>query len=362
MLSFFVALIWYPDPDLIVIPGVNHPIRWYGLLFAGGFILGNPLYHWIYKREKKPVKDLESLLIHMVVGTVIGARLGHCLFYEPEQYLSNPIDILKIWEGGLASHGGAIGILLALYLYCRKRKDQPFLWLLDRMVIIVALGGAFIRTGNFMNSEIVGIPTGGNYGIVFARSAYDVLDRTFDEAEEIEIKRKSGGLVNGQVPLLFEIKLPARYVNGDSSRLKALLENEIPIRFGRGTVAEHVNIDSGNMNTLVQRDGRSFVATFNALGISRHPGQLYEAIYAFLLFLLLFHLYYYYHHKFRDGLMIGVFLTVLFLLRIVDEGFKENQVPFEDYMTLNMGQLLSIPFVLTGLLLLYFTQRSKKAK
>lgn len=143
--------------------------RWYGLLFAGGFFIGFFIMRWIYRREGKPEEDLDPLLIYMLIGTVVGARLGHVFFYHPSYYLSHPAEILQIWEGGLASHGGLIGILIALFLYSKNYSDQPYLWLLDRMAIPVALAGSFIRLGNLFNSEILGIPTELPWGFIFAR-------------------------------------------------------------------------------------------------------------------------------------------------------------------------------------------------
>jgi len=134
------------------------------------FILGIVIFNNIYKKEHKPKADLDPLLIYMMLGTVIGARLGHCLFYDPSYYLNNPIKILMVWEGGLASHGAAIGILLALYLYSKKHPDQPFLWLVDRIVITVALAGFFIRMGNLFNSEIIGKATDVPWAFKFIRA------------------------------------------------------------------------------------------------------------------------------------------------------------------------------------------------
>ena len=159
---------WNVDPEIFHIGFVS--IRYYSLLFMLSFILGIAIFHGIYKRENKPKEDLDPLLIYMMLGTVIGARLGHCLFYDPIYYLSNPIKILKVWEGGLASHGAAIGILLSLYLYSRKHPDQPFLWLVDRIVITVALAGFFIRMGNLFNSEIIGKPTDVPWAFIFVRA------------------------------------------------------------------------------------------------------------------------------------------------------------------------------------------------
>ena len=121
----------------------------------------------IYKNENKPENDLNDLIWFMILGTIIGARLGHCLFYNPEYYLSNPFEIIKIWRGGLASHGAAIGILTAIYFYSKKKKDQSFLWVMDRIVIGVALAAFFIRMGNLFNSEIIGVPTDLPWAFVF---------------------------------------------------------------------------------------------------------------------------------------------------------------------------------------------------
>jgi len=143
---------WNVDPEILSIGFVS--IRYYSLLFMLSFIAGIIIFHYIYKNENKPKEDLDPLLIYMMVGTIVGARLGHCLFYDPGYYLSNPIQILKVWEGGLASHGAAIGILLSLYMYSKTHPDQPFLWLVDRIVITVALAGFFIRMGNLFNSEM----------------------------------------------------------------------------------------------------------------------------------------------------------------------------------------------------------------
>lgn len=130
---------------------------------------------WVFKREKKSLNTLDNLFIFMVLGAVIGARLGHCFFYDPEFYLSNPLEIFKIWQGGLASHGGVAGMLIAMYVYAKQTADIGFLWLLDRMTLVISLGSFFIRMGNFFNSEIVGIPTDVPWAIVFTR--YDPVPR-----------------------------------------------------------------------------------------------------------------------------------------------------------------------------------------
>lgn len=157
---------WDVGPELLNIGPLS--VRWYGLLFAMAFIVGFQIMQWMYKRENKPVSDVEQLAIYMILGTVIGARLGHCLFYNPEYYLANPLEILMVWKGGLASHGASIGILISLYIYTKKKKVS-FLWQMDRVVVATALGGSFIRLGNLFNSEIIGKATDVPWAFIFTK-------------------------------------------------------------------------------------------------------------------------------------------------------------------------------------------------
>lgn len=213
---------------------------------------------WIFLKEKKSENDLNDLVMYMIIGTVAGARIGHCLFYNPAYYLSNPIEILMIWHGGLASHGAAIGIIISLYLYSKKHKDQAYLWIFDRVVITVALAGFFIRTGNLFNSEIVGIPADVPWSFIFA------------------------------------------------------------------------SIDQ----------------------YPRHPAQLYEALAYLSIFIVLFNYYRIKNGKTRDGFIFGLFLVSVFTFRFFVEFIKENQTYFEKDLFLNMGQLLSIPLIIAGIVLI----------
>lgn len=158
---------WGVDPEIIRIGAFA--IRWYGLLFAISFFAGYRITQWIYQKENFPKADVDELLIYVLLGVVVGARLGHCLFYEPDFYLSNPIEIFKFWRGGLASHGAAVGILTALYLYAKKKPKQNYIWVVDRVVIVVALSGFFIRMGNLFNSEILGKSSDVAWAFIFTR-------------------------------------------------------------------------------------------------------------------------------------------------------------------------------------------------
>jgi len=159
-------IIWNADPVLVSFAGLK--IHWYGALFAAAIMSGFQVMKWFYQQEKMDVASLDNLMVYAVVGIIVGARLGHCFFYDPSYYFSNPLKILAIWEGGLASHGGGLGVIIATFFYQKKNKLN-FLWLLDRLAIATALFGFFVRTGNFINSEIIGKATDVPWAIVFQR-------------------------------------------------------------------------------------------------------------------------------------------------------------------------------------------------
>ncbi len=174
MIAFFASLIsltiasitWDVQPEIGINLGPFSP-RWYGLLFASGFLIGYQIMSRMMQRERRPVADMEPLTLYMIAGTVIGMRLGHCLFYEPFYYFAHPLEILNLRGGGYASHGAVMGISIALWLYSRKRPAQPFLWVIDRIAIAVALAAFLIRVGNFFNHEMIGRPTDLPWGVIF---------------------------------------------------------------------------------------------------------------------------------------------------------------------------------------------------
>jgi prolipoprotein diacylglyceryl transferase len=168
-LAILAQVPWDVDPIIFRLGPL--PIRWYSLGWLLAFGVGFYILQWMYRKEGKPAEGPEPVLFYTLVGAMIGARLGHCLFYRPDYYLANPIEIIAFWKGvrGLASHGGVIGILVSLFIYAKKHPDQPYLWLLDRVAVPTALGGMFIRLGNLMNSEILGVPTEAPWAMVFLR-------------------------------------------------------------------------------------------------------------------------------------------------------------------------------------------------
>ena len=261
---------WHVDPAILHIGGFE--LRWYSILFVSGFILGWFIFSWFFTREKLDKKLLDPLLYTLLICTIVGARLGHCLFYQPDYYLGSWQGFWEIfmpWKGGLASHGGTIALLLGMWWFANhygKKNDFDFVWMLDHLAIAVAFAGAFIRFGNLFNSEIYGNVTDLPWGFIFE-------------------------------------------IRGETE--------------------------------------------------PKHPTQLYEGFTYLLLGFALIALYKWRLDKMWRGQFIGIFLLVCFGSRFLIEFIKEPQVEFEKAMTLNMGQLLSIPFILLGIFFLVWAAYKK---
>jgi len=248
---------WNVSPEIFSLGPIH--VRWYGLMFAIGFLFGYQHVEKMFKNEKEDLKWLESLFIYLIVATVVGARLGHVFFYGWDYYSQHPIEILYVWQGGLASHGGVLGILIALTIWSKKVSKRNILWVLDRVVVPTALVAAMIRFGNLMNSEIYGVQTTMPWGFIFER---------------------------------------------------------------------------------------------NHETVAKHPTQIYESLSYLITFGVMLYMYWKTKAKDYQGLIFGVFITMIFSARFFIEFIKEEQEAFEKGMTLNMGQLLSIPFVLAGITLI----------
>lgn len=262
---------WHVDPVIFHLGGFG--LRWYSLLFISGFILGWFIFRWFFRREGISETLLDSLLYTLLIATIVGARLGHCIFYQPDYYFGSWQGFLEIfmpWKGGLASHGGTIALLIAMLWYAHhygRKNNFDFVWLIDRLCIAVAFAATFIRLGNLMNSEIYGDVTTLPWGFIF------------DLRHETEPK---------------------------------------------------------------------------------HPTQIYEALTYLILGIVLISMYKYKLDKLYRGTFIGIFFIVCFGMRFLIEFIKEPQVEFESDMVLNMGQLLSIPFVLLGIGFLIYAYVKKQ--
>lgn len=266
-----MAIHWNVDPVLLHLGSFG--IRWYSLLFVSGFILGWFIFKGFFKREGIPETLLDPLLYTLLIGTIVGARLGHCIGYQPDYYFGSWkgfLEIFQPWKGGLASHGGAIALVLAMWWFTShygKKYDFDFLWLMDRLVIPVCFAGALIRVGNLFNSEIYGGPTDLPWGVIF--------DRNFE-------------------------KVPA------------------------------------------------------------HPTQIYEALSYTILGIVLLLMYRNRLERLKRGEIFGIFLIVLFGMRFLIEFIKQPQVEAEKSMLLDLGQIYSIPFIVSGVVLLFWSIRKGK--
>ncbi len=253
---------WNVSPDIFTLGPLQ--VRWYGLLFALGFLFGYNHGEKMFKHENIDLKWLESLFIYLIVATIVGARLGHVFFYGWDYYSQHPIEILYVWQGGLASHGGVLGIIIAMIIWSMKVSKRSILWVLDRVVVPSVFIAALIRLGNLMNSEIYGIQTSMPWGFIFER---------------------------------------------------------------------------------------------NHETVAKHPTQIYEALSYLLTFGVLLYMYWKTKAKDYQGMLVGVFFIMVFTSRFLIEFIKEDQEAFEAGMSLNMGQWLSIPFVVTGIILIVLAIR-----
>lgn len=260
-----LAITWSVDPTLIEILGFQ--IRYYSLSWMIGFLGCIWMMNKMLRKEGLSTTLTDSMFMYTFIATVVGARVGHCLFYEFSEYIQDPIRILYVWEGGLASHGAALGLLVGIYLFAKKHKFT-YIWCLDRITTVIPIGGAFIRLGNLMNSEIYGTPTDLPWGFIFT-----------------------------------------------------LRKETVPM----------------------------------------HPTQIYEALIYFLIFGLLVYLFFKRDLATRHpGALFGIFLITLFGSRFFVEMIKNVQESFEQALTLNMGQILSIPFVVMGIIILVLAYRKKQ--
>ena len=353
MLSFlFTFIVWDPSPTIF--EGVDR-FRWYGLLFALGFIISQQIMVHFFKKEGKNPALVDQLTIYMVLATIVGARLGHVLFYEPEKYLGNPLNILKIWEGGLASHGAAISIPIAIWLYCRRNQGLRYLWVVDRIVIVVALTGALIRTGNLMNSEIGGKDTNSDTGIVYARDTEEILSTLRVPIESIEaykpLDRDGENIGTGIVPVNFDLVISKGNYTKES--LESVLSQDIKYALTQFNSSKEFLAEPQDtpLQLEITEQASSYLVTVKTLGRVKYPTQIFEAVTYFLIFLLLLSLWMKYKSKLPDGLLFGLFFILVFGARFGWEFLKEVQVEFEQSMQLNMGQLLSLPLITIGLVM-----------
>lgn len=371
----FLYIIWNAKPQLLDLG--TFEIRYYSLLFALAFIIGYSIGLKMFKKEGYSQQLLDKLFIYVVLSTIIGARLGHCLFYEFDYYKNHILEIFLPWRGkigedfrftgyqGLASHGAAIGVLIGIYLFYKKTKIS-YLWTLDKLAIVFALGGSFVRLGNLMNSEIYGRPTNSNKGFVFVHDFTKSLQHYNEKLVKTIDYQKVNDSYNQNikaVPIFIDITLSNRI--NDTSEAKIFAENyfkSLLYRFSNNHQGDlnvfHPDLD--HFSYKIDRHKNLYHIKAYIYGVPRFPTQIYEALSYLLIFIILLWLYYKKDFHYKNGFFTGMFFLLIFSARFIIEFFKENQELFEYSLPINMGQILSIPFIIAGLIIVFLTTKETK--
>ena len=332
-------------------------LKYYSLLFGISFLLGHFLMKKMFVAENCPEKWLDKILVYAVVGTVLGARLGHVFFYDWDYYSQNLSEIPMVWKGGLASHGAAIAIIISMWIYSKKITKKSVLWILDKVVITVAIAACFIRIGNLMNSEIIGNKSESKNAFFFQHEAENSIARFFDvKNEAIQVESTENIIeIDG-----FRYPVSNLTIDLNESQLKNL--NAYYQNFVAFTKKNHESSDEHYFSLEPNKEFPKLVdnSIVTQIGIiPRIPTQLLEAFSYLFIFLILFWGYWKRNWHEYQGLLFGLFLTLLFGVRFFIEFYKEHQT-LDGNVTLNMGQWLSIPAVVLGFVFIFIALRKKK--
>lgn len=323
---------WNVDPEAFSLFG--REVRWYGILWATGVLCTSFVVQRMYKYEKLPDQWFDSLFLHVITALIIGARLGHCLFYQPLEYLSDPFSLIKVWEGGLASHGGAVGMVIGVCLYSLKVTKKKINWkyILIGSILGFIVGGAtgYFTSASSLDANLGLAFLGLSVGLCIALllSTYTTAIQTLDK-------------------LVVGVAIGATFI-----RLGNLMNHEI---YGDPTDLPWGIRFITNLHQW--KNGAEPVYS-----LSSHPTQIYEALTYFIIFLIGLLLFYKTKAKTKPGLILGISLIGIFLSRFIYEFIKNTQEDYESAMILNMGQLLSLPFVIWGICLVWNALRSKKTE
>ena len=351
-----LATIFWDFPNHIPLFGFE--LRFYSLMFIISFVLGQYGMQYVFKKENIDPKLMDSLVYWMIGSTIVGARLGHVFFYDWDKYKNNLGDILKVWEGGLASHGAAIAIVAAMIYWSRKYAKIHPLWTLDRIVIVVALAAGFIRMGNWFNSEIYGAPANSAFETVFVENGAQAIQRGFaDQVKHMEFE-PTGELLHTDSLAMPELDLRISFHQSGEAQTAQYANTYLPqiIRMQRPDNRNLWMLDDTVAEVYEGADG--WEASVKVYGIPRYPTQLFEAGAYWIIFITLALLYLKRGAGNKPGFLLGLFLTLIFGFRFFIEYLKEIQVDFEQGMSLNMGQWLSIPLVAFGLFLIFRAQKT----
>ena len=345
-----IATILWDFPNHIPIAGFE--LRFYSLMFIISFVLGQYGMQYVFKKENVNPKLMDSLVYWMVGATIIGARLGHVFFYDWGYYKNHLGEILMVWKGGLASHGAAISIVLAMIWWSQRIAKKHPIWTLDRIVIVVALAGGFIRMGNWFNSEIYGAQANSPVETVFVEAGRASIERGYGENVKSLTFDETGTVFTTDSLNYPVLEAQFRFFGLNENQTGEYVNNYLA-RILNATSKDDANIlPYPDATAEVYTDENGAFASINVLGVPRYPTQLFEAAAYWLIFVILAFLYLKTNAKNRRGFIFGAFLIGVFGFRFFVEYYKEIQVSFETSMSLNMGQWLSIPLVISGFYLM----------
>jgi prolipoprotein diacylglyceryltransferase len=345
-----IATILWDFPNHIPIAGFQ--LRFYSLMFIISFVLGQYGMQYVFKKENVNPKLMDSLVYWMVGATIVGARLGHVFFYDWGYYKNHIGEILMVWKGGLASHGAAISIVLAMIFWSRRIAKKHPIWTLDRIVIVVALAGGFIRMGNWFNSEIYGAPANSSVETVFVEAGRATIERGYGENIQSLTFDETGAVFTTDSLNYPVLEAQFRFIGLDKNQTVTYVNNYLA-QILNATAKDNANIlPYPDATAEIYTDENGAYASINVLGVPRYPTQLFEAAAYWLIFVILAFLYLKTNAKNRRGFIFGAFLIGVFGFRFFVEYYKEIQVSFETSMSLNMGQWLSIPLVISGFYLM----------
>lgn len=367
-------IIWNGSPTLFSIG--SFALRWYGVLFVVGFLLCRLILLRIYKVENKPTSGVESIAKYIFIASIIGARLGYVILYQPELILSKPLEILLPIEfqptfhfsglDKLSGHGAVIGILIALWIYSRKGKSrQNYLQLVDRVAILLALSSVFIGVGSFFNAEIIGKPTNSQMGTVFTRGVTDGLVKLpccimrnpggKNPLDFVTVKKDDGAIADSasHSPMIIYTffkpganeQLVNEFLIGD---VKTYLFDRSEFVYEPGTEPLHYTI-------FVEKD--VYTARIRTMGIARHPVQLYESIFCLMLFIFLYLIWKKHKGNTPSGRIFGYFLTLYCTMLFTSAFLKVNDVPLRDGIALSIGQLVSLILLLIGIAVVVYSYK-----
>lgn len=366
-MSMFSFIIWDINPNIIESPIT---IRYYGLLFGFAFFAGFTLMKKMFANEKISEEWLDKILMYAVVGTVVGARLGHVFFYDWDYYSQHLLEIPQVWKGGLASHGAAIAIVIAMWIYSKRvtKGTKSVLWTLDKVVITVALAAGLIRIGNLMNSEIVGDKSNANTAFFFQYEAKKTLSYYFP-VDLNAIKIKSTDKTIDENGFDYPVGLVTVSILN-----KNIVEADIDEFYTNFNYYKNFDYEKGSKNSpdkelhyftldkkpTITKTSDGYTVSFDIGIIPRIPTQILEALSYFSIFLLLILGYWKREWYKREGLIFGVFFFLMFTARFIIEFWKEHQTELLAKATLDMGQWLSIPGILIGLIFIVLALSKKK--